>query len=75
VCIDARNGPGSARQQAAAFDFTQDAIGRFCNCLSMKTSMDLYRLLHGSLVAIAAGGLTIGGAARVAGYDSLASQY
>ena len=38
----------------------------------MKTSMDLDRLLRRSLVAIAVGGLA--GAARVAGYDSLASQ-
>ena len=63
-----------ACQQTAMFDFTRDAIGRFCNCLSMKTSMDLDRLLRRSLVAIAVGGLAIGGAARVAGYDSLASQ-
>jgi hypothetical protein len=55
------------------FDFTRDAIGRFCNCLSMKTSMDLDRLLRRSLVAIAVSG--VAGAARVAGYDSLASQY
>ena len=38
----------------------------------MKTSMDLDRLLRRSLVAIAVSG--VAGAARVAGYDSLASQ-